>query len=255
MFCLSVKMVTSCAAYGCYNRAKKGSRVKFHKFPSIKRADLRKRWIHAMKRKGFQPSDSTKVCSDHFRSDDFKTGLKNKTLKRGAIPIVNVMNKSMVKEEPVQKVPRRVQGRTTKGPDTKRLERCQRREKECESLMSYNDSALMENKIYNSVCQKEREFNLRIPGSTSFSGNTSFSDKNIPRELHYERSNDENDSVNNDEDPLATDRAKSESKRITSAEAKAAIETLRQFLLLSDLNIEEMLLHSKYEELIMSKIK
>ena len=253
MFCLSVKMVTSCAAHGCYNRAKKGSRVKFHKFPSIKKADLRKRWIYAMKRKGFQPSDSTKVCSDHFSSDDFETGLKYKTLKRGAIPIVDVINKSLGKEEPVQKVPRRVQGRNTKRPDTKRLERCQRREKECESLMSYNDSALLENKIYNNVCHEERDSHLRILGGTSFP------DENQIRGLHYERSNDENDSVNpgvnNDEDPLATDRAKSESKQITSAEAKAAIETLGQFLLLSDLNVDEMLLHSKYEELVMSKIK
>ena len=120
--------------------------------------------------------------------------------------------------------------------------------------MSYYDRALLENKIYNSVCQKEQEFNLRIPGSTSFSGNTSFSDKNKPRGLHYEQSNDENDSVNNDEDPWATDRANSESKQITSAEAKAAIETLGQFLLLSDLNVDEMHLHSEYKKMVMSKI-
>ena len=44
-------MGTTCAAYGCTNRGKKGSTVRFHKFPSIKRADLRKKWTLAMKRK------------------------------------------------------------------------------------------------------------------------------------------------------------------------------------------------------------
>ena len=49
-------MGTTCAAYGCTNRGKKGSTVRFHKFPSIKRADLRKKWTLAMKRKDFSPS-------------------------------------------------------------------------------------------------------------------------------------------------------------------------------------------------------
>ena len=54
-------MVTTIAAYGCYNRGEKGSTVKFHKFPSIKRADLRKKWTLAMKRKDFSPSASTRI--------------------------------------------------------------------------------------------------------------------------------------------------------------------------------------------------
>ena len=51
LYVLIVKMVATCAAYGCSNRAKHGSNVKFYKFPTIKRADLRKKWILAMKRK------------------------------------------------------------------------------------------------------------------------------------------------------------------------------------------------------------
>ena len=68
-------MGTTCAAYGCTNRGKKGSTVRFHKFPSIKRADLRKKWTLAMKRKNFNPSASTTVCSDHFRSEDYEVGV------------------------------------------------------------------------------------------------------------------------------------------------------------------------------------
>ena len=68
-------MGTTCAAYGCTNRGKKGSTVRFHKFPSIKRADLRKKQTLAMKRKNFNPSASTTVCSDHFRSEDYEVGV------------------------------------------------------------------------------------------------------------------------------------------------------------------------------------
>ena len=68
-------MGTTCAAYGCTNRGKKGSTVRFHKFPSIKRADLRKKWTLAMNRNNFNPSASSTVCSDHFRSEeDYETG-------------------------------------------------------------------------------------------------------------------------------------------------------------------------------------
>ena len=86
-------MGTTCAAYGCTNRGKKGSTVRFHKFPSIKRADLRKKWTLAMKRKDFSPSASTTVCSDHFSSQDYEVGLKYRTLKRDAIPVVYTSEK------------------------------------------------------------------------------------------------------------------------------------------------------------------
>ena len=55
-YVLSVKMVTTCASYGCSNRAKRGSKVKLHKFCSIKRADLGQKGILAMKGKEFMKS-------------------------------------------------------------------------------------------------------------------------------------------------------------------------------------------------------
>ena len=65
-YVLTAKMVTTCAAYGCKNRANYGSKVKFHKFPSIQKADLPKKRNLAMNRKEFNPSPTAKVCSDHF---------------------------------------------------------------------------------------------------------------------------------------------------------------------------------------------
>ena len=43
-------MVTSCIAYCCTNRAKKGSGISFHRVP-IKGPDLLKKWIQAVRRK------------------------------------------------------------------------------------------------------------------------------------------------------------------------------------------------------------
>ena len=105
-YVLTAKMVTTCAAYGCKNRANHGSKVKFHKFPSIKKVDLRKKWILAMKRKEFKPGASAKVCSDHFTSEHFENDLERKTLKPDAIPIVYTSEKEKAKAE--AKVARRV---------------------------------------------------------------------------------------------------------------------------------------------------
>lgn len=66
-------------------------------------------WLHAVKRKGFQPSKSSKICSEHFRESDFQNqpGFKYKRLKENAVP-------SVFEEFPehLQKKPKR--NRTTK---------------------------------------------------------------------------------------------------------------------------------------------
>ena len=109
-------MVTTCAAYGCRNRAEDGSKVKFHKFPSIKRADLHTKWILAMKRKDFKPGASAKLCSDHFTSEHFEIGLKRKTLKPDAI---RTSEKEKAKAE--AKVTRRVLKRVQLPPSLQNL--------------------------------------------------------------------------------------------------------------------------------------
>ena len=74
-------MVQKGSAYGCLNKARKKSGITFHKFPSLKREAVRKKWIFAMKRKDFQPGKDSLVCSDHFRSEDFQPSIKIKVLK------------------------------------------------------------------------------------------------------------------------------------------------------------------------------
>ena len=81
-------MVQKCSAFGCLNASKKNSGITFHKFPSMKRTTFREKWIHAMKRKGFQPGNYARVCSDHFNPEDFQPRIKLKVLKRDAVPRV-----------------------------------------------------------------------------------------------------------------------------------------------------------------------
>ena len=66
-------MVTSCIAYGCTYRAKKGSGISFHRFP-IKRPDLLKKWIQAVRRKKWIPHENSYICSAHFPESCFKRG-------------------------------------------------------------------------------------------------------------------------------------------------------------------------------------
>lgn len=62
----------SCCAIGCSNRSIKDSAVSFYRFPSNE--GRRALWISAVKRKNWQPSDYSWLCSVHFvggkKSDD-----------------------------------------------------------------------------------------------------------------------------------------------------------------------------------------
>ena len=67
-----VEMVKNCCAVGCTNRWMRGCGVSFYRFP----ADLerRARWVAAVNRKNWQPTDHSWLCSCHFisgaKSDD-----------------------------------------------------------------------------------------------------------------------------------------------------------------------------------------
>uniref|UniRef100_A0A8C0XU21 Integrase catalytic domain-containing protein n=1 Tax=Cyprinus carpio carpio TaxID=630221 RepID=A0A8C0XU21_CYPCA len=60
------------------------STVSFHSFPVEE--DLRKKWIVQIRRDDFQVNKNTKVCSVHFRPDDFMEEPRLKHLKKGVFP-------------------------------------------------------------------------------------------------------------------------------------------------------------------------
>lgn len=80
--------VPQCSTRGY--RDSDGAKVSFYSFPSDK--DLKKKWIHAIRRDegtSFQVTKTTVVCSRHFREDDVKKTLAGKhVLKAGIIPSV-----------------------------------------------------------------------------------------------------------------------------------------------------------------------
>ncbi len=59
-------MVKSCCAVGCANRHSKGSNLLFYRFPVD--PDQRSKWIAAVKREKWEPSEHTFLCSAHFIS-------------------------------------------------------------------------------------------------------------------------------------------------------------------------------------------
>nr|XP_047132667.1 THAP domain-containing protein 1-like [Hydra vulgaris] len=69
-------MVNSCAAAGCTSRVMKNDNRAFHKFP-INNSEFCKKWIVAMKRETFIPTEHSRICSDHFLPSD---AMETKTL-------------------------------------------------------------------------------------------------------------------------------------------------------------------------------
>ena len=65
-------MVKSCCAFGCTNRYYKGTKLSFYRFPADR--ERRSKWVAALKREDWQPSEQSWVCSAHFvsgkKSDD-----------------------------------------------------------------------------------------------------------------------------------------------------------------------------------------
>ncbi len=94
----------TCSVPGCYKNTKKNKEVSFHRFPKNKQ--LRDKWINAIKRKKFVPSDHHRVCSSHFEGGKrrnasaiptiFPLILQPKSRKEPAIR-VNVPPKKIIK--------------------------------------------------------------------------------------------------------------------------------------------------------------
>ncbi|GFS14588.1 THAP domain-containing protein 1 [Elysia marginata] len=63
--------------------------ITFHRFPSS--AELRAKWIDAIKRENFTPCRTSKVCSHHFKPSDFKPftqSQQRRILKSTAVPSI-----------------------------------------------------------------------------------------------------------------------------------------------------------------------
>lgn len=86
-------MPSHCCVPQCTTRGYRdtnGDKISFYIFPA--HSDLRKKWIHAIRRDEgpeFEITSNTVVCSRHFRANDTKKTLAGKhLLKHGAVPSV-----------------------------------------------------------------------------------------------------------------------------------------------------------------------
>ena len=74
-----------CPVYGCNSDCKTTSEIRFFQFPAGKSADQqcrRKAWIEFCKRKSFEPSSYTRICSLHFAEDVYEPGMSPAFLER-----------------------------------------------------------------------------------------------------------------------------------------------------------------------------
>lgn len=55
------------------------------RFP-LARPDLCGKWVAAMKRRNFNPTKYSNICSQHFTKDCFKRECNNRVLKENAVP-------------------------------------------------------------------------------------------------------------------------------------------------------------------------
>jgi len=72
--------MVGCSAVGCsnnnnnYNNNSKNSDLSFHRLPNNK--ELRKQWLHVMRRADIIEGQNVVLCSAHFTSEDFQRDLK-----------------------------------------------------------------------------------------------------------------------------------------------------------------------------------
>uniref|UniRef100_A0A672JYG5 THAP-type domain-containing protein n=1 Tax=Sinocyclocheilus grahami TaxID=75366 RepID=A0A672JYG5_SINGR len=87
------EFVPLCSVSSRYN-----SCASFHSFPV--KDEIRKKCIVNIRRINFQITKHTKVCSVHFKPDDFVEGTSRRRLKKGAVPSVFEWNRERQMQPP-----------------------------------------------------------------------------------------------------------------------------------------------------------
>ncbi|XP_034395234.1 THAP domain-containing protein 5-like [Cyclopterus lumpus] len=89
----------SCSAYGCSRRHSKGSDVNFFRFPLGDNERLTQ-WLLNVRRRNWIPSKSSRLCSTHFKEDQFFIDKEGKRrLKETAVPTIFVFQNHWLIED------------------------------------------------------------------------------------------------------------------------------------------------------------
>ncbi|CAI6374479.1 unnamed protein product [Macrosiphum euphorbiae] len=82
--------MTLCSVFNCNERSEKqsSSGVHFHVFPCHSKSPTRFRsWVNYCKRKNFNPGYSARICSKHFKSEDYN---QSDLLRQQLMPNIKV---------------------------------------------------------------------------------------------------------------------------------------------------------------------
>ncbi|XP_065210031.1 THAP domain-containing protein 2-like [Planococcus citri] len=85
------RMVQFCCAFNCSKSSDTNPELIFHSFPNAEKdKERRQKWIHAIRRKNWQPGKYTRLCSEHFLASDYDPPVVcgKLRLKSTAIPSV-----------------------------------------------------------------------------------------------------------------------------------------------------------------------
>ncbi|XP_047142967.1 THAP domain-containing protein 1 A [Hydra vulgaris] len=90
-------MVINCSVYNCKSRFDKSSLISFHRFP-LNDEILCKKWATATKCLQITPSKHSRICSKHFKLEDFECQENGKrVLKKNIVPSIFDFHESLNK--------------------------------------------------------------------------------------------------------------------------------------------------------------
>ncbi|KAK5650754.1 hypothetical protein RI129_001783 [Pyrocoelia pectoralis] len=96
-------MVRYCSAFACTNEWKPNAVYRFHTFP-MKRPEILKLWVQAVRLKDFKPSKNTVLCSEHFTDDCYlESSLHQNLLKKDAVPSIFKFPEDLCKKVSVRR--------------------------------------------------------------------------------------------------------------------------------------------------------
>ncbi|KYB24654.1 hypothetical protein TcasGA2_TC031713 [Tribolium castaneum] len=81
---------------------KKGNNISFHRFPQD--MELKKKWVIALKRKNFNPTTASRVCSKHFEKKDFVFQFGKLILMTNAVPSIFAFPDHLQKKRTARRV-------------------------------------------------------------------------------------------------------------------------------------------------------
>ena len=99
-------MPITCVAWDCTNRMKKDSSISFHRFPH-KNPQLLQKWIQAIRRENWQPTQYSYICSKHFDDSCFvvRPGKSGHRLHEHAVPSIFNFPEHLQKKDTKRKPP------------------------------------------------------------------------------------------------------------------------------------------------------